>query len=165
MKLWRAGGLAAAVLALSLLSGCSGFLPSLGSNHGPIAELPVNQADASGLVSEYRKAHGLTSVASDPVLQRVAQAQAEAMASANQLSHDVDGLLPARLAPYGRGRGASIENVSAGYANLDAVLGGWRRSPEHNANLLYGPMRRIGVAGAAAAGTRYKTYWALVMTD
>ena len=116
-------------------------------------------------MSEYRKAHGLSAVSRDPALQRVAQAQADAMASANQLSHTVDGSLPDRLGRVGRRRVASVENVSAGYGSLDAALGGWRSSAAHNANLLYGPMRRIGVAGAAAPGTRYKTYWALVMTN
>jgi uncharacterized protein YkwD len=163
--LLRAGGLTVAVLALGLSSGCSGFLPAVGPAREPVADMPVDQAAAIALVSDYRKAHGLAPVSGDAVLQHVAQAQAEAMASANELSHNVDGLLPARLAPYGRGRGASVENVSAGYATLAAALGGWRRSAEHNANLLYGPMRRIGVAAASAPGTRYKTYWALVMTD
>jgi len=42
---------------------------------------------------------------------------------------------------------------------------GWERSPRHNDNLLYRPIRRIGIAAASAPGTRYKTFWALVMTD
>jgi uncharacterized protein YkwD len=44
-------------------------------------------------------------------------------------------------------------------------MAGWRRSPGHNANLLDPQMRRMGVATAYAPGTRYKVYWALVMSN
>ncbi len=130
-----------------------------------IVPLPVDQSQASALVSDYRKSHGLAAVETDPDLRKVAQAQADAMASANVLSHTVAGSLPERLDAVHASRRASVENVSAGYADLQAALGGWRRSPPHNANLLYGPLRRIGVAAATAPGTRYKTFWALVMTN
>ncbi len=163
----RVGRLALLSVTVGLLAGCSsGVLPSLGPiEHGSTTVLPVDQAEASVLVSDYRRQHGLTSVGTDTALQRVAQAQADAMASANQLSHTVAGSLPTRLAVFGRSRGASVENVSAGYASLSDALAGWRRSAPHNANLVYAPMRRIGVAAASAPGTRYKTFWALVMTD
>ena len=158
-----------AVLAVSalLLGGCSTVLEPLKgqASRGPVAEMRVDQAQASALVSDYRRAHGLGSVETDPALQRVAQAQADAMAGANQLSHTVDGAMPDRLARFGVTRATSVENVSAGYADMAAALGGWRRSPAHNKNLLYRPMRRIGVAAAEAPGTRYKHFWALVMTN
>ena len=72
---------------------------------------------------------GCRPVAVDPVLQRVAQRQADAMASRNVLSHDVAGALPERLAGNGADRRAAIENVSAGYGTLQSALGGWKRSP------------------------------------
>ena len=87
------------------------------------------------------------------------------MAAANALSHTVAGTLPERLAVLDRAKRASAENVSAGYADVDAALTGWRRSPRHNDNLLYAPMRRFGLAAATAPGTRYGTFWSLVMTD
>ena len=156
---------AAALAAIALLSGCS-HVPAIGPiEPGAGLVLPADQEQASALVSDYRKQHGLSAVTRDPKLQQVAQAQADAMASANLLSHTVGGSLPDRLAVVGRARGASVENVSAGYADFAKAFAGWQRSPPHNANLLFGPMRRIGVAGAAAPGSRYKTYWALVMTD
>ena len=157
----------AATLAGSALAACSAppdsILPSAGSH--PHAAVSVSQNEAVALVSEYRKVHGLGGVVIDPDLQRVAQAQADAMASANLLSHSVGGSLPDRLAIVHASRRASVENVSAGYPDLSAALGGWRRSPEHNANLLFAPMRRLGIAAASAPGTRYRTFWALVMTD
>ncbi len=125
----------------------------------------ADDARASAWISSYRKANGLAGVDRDPALDGVAQRQADAMAAANELSHTIDGPLPRRLAAIGRDKGAAAENVSAGYKGLEAALEGWRRSPEHNKNLLYAPIRRIGVAAAEAPGTRYKTFWALVMTN
>ena len=81
------------------------------------------------------------------------------------LSHEVAGALPVRLAASGADRRAAIENVSAGYASFPAALTGWERSPHHNENLLFPPVRRMGIAAAAAPGTRYKTFWSLVMTN
>ncbi len=153
--------LAAATLALA---GCA-IVPEIGAPPGPVVILPVDQGQARAMISAYRAAHGRGEVSLDPVLQQVAQHQAEAMARSNELSHTVAGTLPQRLAGEGADRRAAIENVSAGYGSLDAALGGWRRSPAHNANLLFGPVRRMGIAAASAPHTRFKTFWSLVMTN
>lgn len=116
-------------------------------------------------ISDYRAAHGLSPVTLDPGLMVLAQAQARAMAERNELSHEVSGSLDHRLNAAHHPKGWAVENVSAGYANADAALAGWQRSPGHNANLLERHMRRLGIAAADAPGTRFKTYWALMMTD
>lgn len=157
---WRQA--AVATLVVLALAACS-TLPVDPSR--PTGIVVVNQAAARDLVSDYRRTKGLPAVAVDPALQAVAQRQADAMAGANLLSHDVVGALPDRLAQGGADRQAAIENVSAGYPDFDAALVGWKRSPHHNENLLFAPMRRMGVAAASAPGTRYKTFWSLVMTD
>ena len=95
----------------------------------------------------------------------LAQSQASAMASNNHLSHEIAGSLDHRLNAAHHAKGWAVENVSAGYADADAALGGWERSPPHNLNLLDRKMRRMGIAAADAPGTRFKTYWALMMTD
>ena len=130
-----------------------------------VGPLPVDAEAASRAIALYRAAHGLGPVAIDPALTRVAQRQAEAMARADTLSHTLAGELLARLAAEGIRRGAEAENVSAGYPSFERALIGWEHSPGHDANLLYRPIRRIGIAAAFAPGTRFKTYWALVMTD
>ncbi len=162
----RPGGVAA-LLAAATVAACSSPVvgPDLGGAARPSAAVLVDQAEASALVSNYRGSRGQGAVTADPALQRAAQAQADAMAAANLLSHTLAGSLAARIAAVDAKGKASVENVSAGYADLRAALGGWRHSPPHDANLLYGPMRRIGVAAATAPGTRYRTFWALVMTD
>ena len=160
----RLGRIALAAIGAGLLSSCS-TLPLPTEPSGPIGIVAVDQGTAQALISDYRRTHGLSTVEIDPALQRVAQRQAEAMASANLLSHQVAGSMPERLERAGIPRRAAIENVSAGYASLQAALGGWKRSPHHNENLLFGPMHRMGIAAASAPGTRYKTFWSLVMTN
>ena len=125
----------------------------------------VEPAEASRRISAYREAHHLPPVILDESLIRIAQAQADAMAGANHLSHEIAGSLDHRLDAAHHRKGYAVENVSAGYATADAAIGGWQRSAAHNANLLYGPMRHMGIAAADAPGTRFKTFWALVMTD
>ncbi|MDX7952998.1 CAP domain-containing protein [Lichenihabitans sp. Uapishka_5] len=148
-----------------LLAGLAGCASVPVAPSGPIGAVALDRATAEQAVSAYRRAHGLSAVELDPALTAVAQRQADAMAAANLLSHEVAGALPARLAANGADRRAAVENVSAGYPSFAAALGGWQRSPHHNDNLLFPPMRRMGIAAASAPGTRYKTFWSLVMTN
>lgn len=129
------------------------------------SEVRVDPADAAIMISEYRREHALSGVQPDLALQKFAQAQADAMAARDLLSHEVDGNLIRRLEVANLRQKTAVENVSAGYFSLADVMGGWRRSPGHNANLLDPQMRHMGIATAYAPGTRYKVYWALVMTN
>lgn len=156
---------AAAAAALALGAAACAILPGGAPSHGPVGVLAVDGAEARGIISAYRASHGLGAVTLDATLHRVAQNQADAMARADLLSHTVDGALPGRLAREGAEPRAMVENVSAGYSSLSGAIAGWRRSPAHDANLLFGPVHRMGIAAAAAPGTRFKTFWALVMTD
>jgi uncharacterized protein YkwD len=86
------------------------------------------------------------------------------MARADRMSHEVNGTLMSRL--DGRlAHSAAVENVSAGYHTLAEAFSGWRDSPAHNKNMLNPAMRRMGIATAYAPGSKYKVYWALIMTD
>ncbi len=129
------------------------------------SEVRVDPAAAADMISQYRREHALGAVQTDSVLQKFAQAQADAMAAHDALSHEVVGNLAARLEAAHLGQKTAVENVSAGYFSLPDVFAGWRRSPDHNANLLDPPVRHIGIATAYAPGTRYKVYWALVMSN
>ncbi|HTV34164.1 MAG TPA: CAP domain-containing protein [Methylocella sp.] len=128
-------------------------------------EVSADPVAAANMISQYRREHALSAVQPDPILQKLAQAQANAMAARDQLSHVVDGNLAKRIEAANLREKTAVENVSAGYFSLADVIAGWRRSPAHNANLLDPQMRHIGIAAADAPGTRYKVYWALVMTD
>ena len=155
---------AAPAAALALAACSSSPLPTEPPLR-PVAKLGVDPAAAREIISAYRAAHGLAPVTLDPALVRVAQAQAETMAAHNQLSHEVAGGLSKRLDAAHLPKGYAVENVSAGYHGTSDVIAGWERSPGHDANLRDAHMRRMGFAAAAAPGTRYGTFWALVMTD
>jgi uncharacterized protein YkwD len=129
------------------------------------SEVRVDPTAAADAISRYRREHALSDVQPDPALQQFAQVQANAMAARDLLSHEVNGNLKRRLEAANLRQKTAVENVSAGYFSLADVMAGWRRSPGHNANLLDPPMRRMGIATAYAPGTRYKIYWALVMSD
>ena len=153
-----------AVLMLTLWQAGCGTAPTPESVI-PTQAVKLDPVEVSRRISAYREAHDLSPVTLDPSLISIAQAQADAMAGKNNLSHDVAGSLDHRLDAAHHAKGYAVENVSAGYATADAAVAGWQRSAAHNANLLYRPMRRMGIAAADAPGTRFKTFWALVMTD
>lgn len=138
---------------------------SLSDRERLAASLHVDPNEAAALVSSYRMAHGLSAVVPDPTLQKLAQAQADAMAHKNLLSHEVIGTLKARYDAVDLSRTTAVENVSAGYFSLADALRGWRESPEHNKNLLRPGMRKLGIATAYAPGTRYLLYWSLDMSN
>ena len=123
-------------------------------------------ADAArDMISLYRSNHGLETLTVDPGLMAEAQAQAEAMARSDKLSHEVRGTLTARLDRAGYRKSRAVENVSAGYHTLAEAFSGWRQSPPHNANMLAPGMRRIGIAAAYNPNTRYKVFWTLVLAN
>ena len=129
------------------------------------ADAQVDTTAAREMISQYRANHGLGPVALDPVLEKTAMTQSNAMAAANKLDHGVRGSLDSRLKESGSPAGLAVENVSAGYHTLAEAFSGWRDSPPHNKNLLAKGVRRMGIATAYAPGTRYKVFWTLVMSD
>ncbi len=159
----------AAVAALAAtLAGClstEGPEPPALADRRESVVVRLDPDEVRARISDYRRTHDLSAVTLDPALMALAQAQANAMASANHLSHEIAGSLDHRLNAARHAKGYAVENVSAGYGTADAAVAGWQRSPGHNANLLDGKMRRMGIAAADAPGTRFKTYWALMMTD
>jgi uncharacterized protein YkwD len=129
------------------------------------AHVHVDPNEAAAVISNYRAAHGLSAVVPDPTLQKLAQAQADAMAHKDLLSHEVIGTLKARYDAVDLSRTTAVENVSAGYFSLADALRGWQESPGHNANLLKPGMRKLGIATAYAPGTRFLLYWSLDMSN
>jgi uncharacterized protein YkwD len=128
-------------------------------------QVHVDPNEAAALISSYRQSHGLSAVAPDPTVQKIAEIQAHAMAQENLLSHDVIGTLKTRYDAAKLSRATAIENVSAGYFSLADALRGWQSSPPHNANLLKPGMHKIGIATAYAPGTKLLVFWALDMSN
>lgn len=112
----------------------------------------------AALISKFRLEHGEVRVKLDPTLDRIALAQAKAMAAKDVLSHSVLGSFASRIAPT-RARLAA-ENVAYGYDTFPMTLQQWINSPEHRRNLLLRHATRIGIASAKDASGR-RTYWAM----
>jgi uncharacterized protein YkwD len=164
---------AAPGLAAHLLAGCVSQAPVT----VPVATAPdvyrglarpgakLDLAAAQELISSYRARNGLPAVSIDPRLTAIAEAQAQAMASADQLSHALPGRgdFTARLRAGGFRTAVAAENVGAGHYTLAEAFGSWRGSRSHDANMLLGGATRMGIAIAHAPRSKCKVYWALVL--
>ncbi len=116
---------------------------------------------AQAAISHYRAEHGLPAVTPDARLMRLAAEQANAMARADVLDHDVARPFQARIVSYGPA--VAVENIAAGTRTFSATLDIWKHSPGHDANLRRIGVTRFGIASAEAPGSRYKIFWSLIM--
>jgi hypothetical protein len=118
-------------------------------------------ATAQAAISHYRAEHGLPPVAPDAKLMRLAAEQANAMARAGVLDHDVAHPFQVRIVSYGPE--VAVENIAAGTKSFASTLDIWQHSPGHDANLRRAGVTRFGIASAEAPDSRYKIFWALIM--
>ena len=116
-------------------------------------------AGPAAMISTYRLQHGEARVIPDSTLDRIAHAQAAAMAARDVLDHGVLGPFSSRVAASKAERAA--ENIAYGYDSFAKTLGQWIDSPEHRKNLLMHGASKVGVASAKSATGR--TYWAMVI--
>jgi uncharacterized protein YkwD len=110
------------------------------------------------LISAFRHQHGEDSVAISPVLTRIAQEQANAMATRDSLDHNVLAPFSSRIGSGGFSHAA--ENIAFGHADFASTLEQWTNSAAHRANLLLHGARWIGIARAQNG---HRTYWAMVI--
>jgi uncharacterized protein YkwD len=123
----------------------------------------LDAESAASMISNYRANNGLTTVALDPKLMRLAQEQAQAMAARNKMDHDVAGTFKTRISRSGFDAKVAAENVSAGYHTMAEAFSGWRDSPHHRANMLLKGASHMGIAAVYAPGTKYRVFWALIL--
>jgi len=129
------------------------------------ADVTLDAAAAASMISGYRGNNGLAAVAVDPELMRLASEQAHAMAAHDRMDHDIGRPFAERIrnSPF---RGSvAVENISAGYHTLAEAFSGWRDSPPHRANMLNPAVTRMGIAAAYSPGSKYKVFWALILTS
>ena len=113
---------------------------------------------ARDMISAYRRNRGAAGLAVDPELQRLAEAEAAAMAMADRPSR----AQTVKAAVARLGYAEVNANLSAGYHTLAEAFSGWRESPPHDATMTDPPGDEVGIATAYAPGTKYKVYWALL---
>ena len=159
----------ALALAFALaLAGCASAPPeSPLSPHETraLSAVSLNPAAAEAQLNAYRASRGLGPVRLDPQLTAMAQTQADAMAAAGQLSHDVAGSFTQRLGQAHIGMSEAAENVGAGYYSLEEAMSGWRGSAAHDANLRLPNVTRLGIALAKNPATHYGAYWAMELAS
>lgn len=115
---------------------------------------------AAQVVSAFRAANGLPAVVADPALTRAAKTQADAMARANTMSHEIGGTFPSRLSAAGIGAAAAAENIAVGQADIAEAMKAWETSSGHRKNMLMANATRVGLARANGGG---RLYWALIL--
>ena len=115
-----------------------------------VQPLPLAAADAGSataaderllsLVNDYRVDQGLAPLLHDPALTLIARANSQRMADKQQLGHDD---FEARYQQSGRR--ACVENLAAGYRQLEPLLAGWQDSPGHDRNLRDARVSHAGI--------------------
>jgi uncharacterized protein YkwD len=121
----------------------------------------AHAASPAEMISSYRMAHGEGRVTSDPVLNRIAREQAEAMATRDHMDHAVLRPFSDRVANLNAERAA--ENLAQGDASFRQALDQWIGSYGHRSNLLMHEGTRVGVASARSKSG--EIYWAMVIAD
>jgi uncharacterized protein YkwD len=165
----RLTGVVMAVVAAVGLAGCAIDRQAVGATLGaPAVSLgSVDAAAAARMISDYRASRGLSPVAVDNRLIRIAADQVLKMGAAGQLAHVLpgQGSFQRRIEAGGYNAAIAAENIGAGYDSLAEAIAGWKASPDHNINLLRPGLTQIGIAVANAPGTRYGTWWSLVLAS
>jgi len=157
-----------ALAALALLSACAGDRdPPAGEPtfYRSLAETgaQLDAATAASMISGYRSNNGLSTVTVDPELMKLAEAQAQAMASRDKLDHNVIRAFNDRLKAQGYRAKTAAENIGAGYHTLAEAFSGWRDSPPHRANMLLNGATRMGIAAVYTPKSKFKVFWALIL--
>lgn len=163
---WRfslAGGLAALAIAIAGFAGI-GFegRASALTNCTADTSLDAEEQAFLGLINQYRAQNGLGALTVSTNLNRMATWHAGDMGAKNYFSHtDSLGRSPSTRAvdcgyPIGAG-----ENIAAGtvWSTAQAAFNAWRNSAGHNANMLNGSYRQIGIARVFTSGSTYGWYW------
>ncbi|KZL29549.1 CAP domain-containing protein [Pseudovibrio sp. Ad37] len=166
MKTFRSGSIALVLAVGLMLTGC--VSPDETPSYYQNLESHSAQIDASvvaSMISSYRSQSDLSPVTVDPALMRVAQAQADGMARAEDVNAARKGDLKLAVLMKGAGQGDAhaVGNLSAGYRRWAEAFSGWRDSPKHNAVMLDANGTRIGIATAYAPRSKYKVFWSLVV--
>lgn len=135
----------AAILLLAIAWGTQAHARTAADRAPELAER------VASLVNDYRAQHRLGTLHAAQALARLADEHSRQMAEAERLSHD-----GFRGRFERAGSALCVENVASGFASAEALVEGWRRSPEHDRNLLEPRIARMGVA----ARGRHVTFFA-----
>jgi hypothetical protein len=164
---WRVS-LAGAVMVLAMgfaaIAGMGLTRPANALTNCTVSSTAIDSEEQAflGLINNYRAQNGLGALSISTNLTRAATWHATDMGAKNYFSHtDSLGRSPSTRAtdcgyPIGAG-----ENIAAGGAwqSAQSAFTAWKNSSGHNANMLYGPYKQIGIARVYNNNSTYGWYW------
>jgi len=130
-----------------------------------LSQVTLKPETAQAMINGYRAKRGLAPLTLEKHLTRAALHHAKDLSNGDRISHTgSDGSDPwTRVRESGYRPQLAAENVGAGQRSFAEVLQGWKDSPGHNKNLLVADATQMGVALVTKAGSRYQTFWVLVL--
>ena len=91
------------------------------------------------MLNSYRASHGLGTLATTTALANAA------MTRSKEITVVFDHVRPNGSICFTVSSAVSGENIAAGYANAQSFMNGWMNSPSHNANMLNGSFKAVGI--------------------
>ena len=152
-----------AVLAVVLLSTFA-----LAGSGGAATAYDDEELEFLGLINDYREENGLRPVILSDTLTVAAERHSRDMAAYGFFAHDTaqSSYYKAGAEPWDRMAAegydhntAKGENLAVGYETAEEAIQAWKRSPSHNAAMLDGNYRVMGVARINAPGSVHVWYW------
>jgi uncharacterized protein YkwD len=133
----------AVTAAALVVSGCVSIFPIVDSR--PESKTVDFGPDTLVLINSYRQSNGVSPLASNDTLVRLAREHSQRQASIRAMGHDGFHVRAAKARAAGIGAGCA-ENVGRDYRDAEHLFSGWRSSPSHRRNLLQPNMRYAGVS-------------------
>lgn len=157
-RLWALALLVLALISALALAGKGGASTAYDSEELRFLEL----------INEYRAQNGLRPVILSDTLTVAAERHSRDMAEYGFFAHNTVGssYYPADSQPWDRMEAegyryntAKGENLAVGYETAEEAMGAWKRSASHNAAMLDGNYRVMGVARINSPGSVHGWYW------
>jgi uncharacterized protein YkwD len=153
-----------AVLAVVLLSTFG-----LAGSGGAATAYDDEELKFVGLINDYREQNGLRPVILSDTLAVAAGRHSRDMAEYGFFAHNTvqSSYYPDGAEPWDRMKAEGYdyntpkgENLAVGYETAEEAMQAWKDSPSHNAAMLDGNYRVMGVARINAPGSAHGWYWA-----
>ena len=142
--------------AISLLAGCSSFVPE-----GATTPVGISRDAVLKKINEVRVANGVKPLHYDTRLEVAARRQAELMAQKDSIAHELGE--PLRQRVYNAGYHEAVaENLAGGQKTLEKAIEGWLNSPSHRMAMLHPYFTEMGFAVITRPDTKWKVFWATI---
>ena len=152
----------AVVLVVLLLGG------ALGTQSAQATSYDAEELRFLTLINDYRQSNGLRPLILSDTLAVAAERHSEDMGERNFFAHDTvsSSYYPAGSEPWDRMKAEGYayntykgENLAAGYDTAEEAMQAWKVSPAHNAAMLDGNYKVVGIARVSVPGSNAGWYW------